>query len=83
MTGKKVVETFFGRNAAQKVVHPSVERYIKLSQKFEKDPIFDIAILQELQCVPLITAKQQKGPNRSTKRSTVAPLEVIHLDILG
>ena len=45
--------------------------------------MFDRSILQELQCVPCITAKQHKAPVRSSKRSTIAPLELIHLDISG
>ena len=67
----------------RKVGHPSAERYMKLSQTFDEVPRFDRALLQELQCVPCITAKQHKAPIRSSTRCTTAPLELVHLDISG
>lgn len=67
----------------KKLGHPSAERFITLMKSNTDIPKFSPSTVQSIFCHPCSVSKSKRAPVRTSSRSTVKPLELIHLDILG
>jgi len=66
-----------------KVGHPGPRRYQELSKMIPSVPHFGTSILQNIHCVPCLTAKAHQAPMTRSHLVVSKPLELIHLDISG
>lgn len=66
-----------------KTGHPHTNRYMKLANMFENIPKFPRQVLDEMLCVPCRLAKLQRRAILPSRRDTIRPLELVHVDITG
>lgn len=63
--------------------HPNPNRYLRLSAMRDDVPMFPRKVLENLLCVPCRLAKMQRRAILPSKRITIRPLELVHMDITG